>query len=229
MASNEHKTPATGLSPSENILYRSVAEVLNNPHETHKELTNKRASVMLSEKIEGQLKVVADTGLLKWAFIPCFQQMFHDTNALPMNLHSNYQMVLDFLAYAHEAKIQVWGSGDDLAALAILRGGEAVPYRGPQRARTLRYALREALEWERYNTGRVSGADVIRILEKYHYLFQAEGDAEPQGAEAAAVIDRILTSFQDWMPVIETYQDHHVAVDCFLRALQDEGLDIVEG
>jgi hypothetical protein len=229
MASNEHKTPATGLSPAENILYRSIAEVFNSPHETHKELTNKRASVMLSEKIEGHLQVVADTGLLKWAFIPCFQQMFHDTNALPLNLHSNFQMVLDFLAYAHEGKIQVRGGGDDLTAIAVLRGGEAVPYRGTKRARTLRYALREALEWERYNVGQANGPEVIRTLEKYHYLFQTEGDAKPPGGEAGAVIDRILTSFQDWIPVIETYQDHHVVVDCFLRALQDEGLDIVEG
>lgn len=216
------------LTHAEHNLYRAVGEVFNRPRETHKELTNKRASVMLMEKIEGQYQVVADTGLLKWAFIPCYQQMFHDTNALPMKLHSDFQMVLDFLAYVHEAKIQILDGEDDLTAVAVVRGGEAVPYRGSKRARTLRYALREAIDAERYNAAELSGEDVVLTLERYHYLLQSEGEDESSSADAAGVIDGVLEAFQEWMPSIDDYRDHHVVVDCFLRTLQDEGLEIVE-
>ena len=217
------------FTSAENRLYRAVAEVFDQPHETHKELTNKRASVMLMEKIEGDLDVVADTGLLKWAFIPCFQQMFHDTNALPMNLHSTFQMVLDFLAYVREAKIQILGGGDDITELAVLLGGEAVPYRATRRARTLRYALREALQQEGYNDSSLTGKGVVSTLEEHHYLFQSGGDGDSGSSQAAAAIDGILSTFRKWIRSIESYQDHHVIVDCFLRALQDEGLEIVEG
>ena len=216
------------LTPAENILYRAVAGVFNHPRKTHKELTNKRASVMLAGNLEGELEVIADTGLLNWAFIPCFQQMFHDTNALPMRMHSTYQMVLDFLVYVHEARIQVMSGGEDLTMLAVLRGGEAVPYHGMFRARTLRFALREALEAEKYNTDAISGNSVVAAMENHGYLFQSEGEGS-NSSNAEAAIDGILSSFRRWLSEIENYQDHHVVVDCFLRALQDEGLEIVEG
>lgn len=216
------------LNPAEKTLFHAVGEVFDHPKETHKELTNKRASVMLSEKLEGKLEVVAKTGLLKWAFIPCFQQMFHDTNALPMGLHSSHQMVLDFLAYAHEANIRILGGDDELTAIAVIRGGEAVPYHGSRRARTLRFALREALHPERYNASELTGEEVVRALERYHYLLEAEGEDRSNSAKAAEAIDGILESFKGWISSIESYQDHHVIVDCFLRALQDEGLEIVE-
>ncbi|MCZ6689584.1 MAG: hypothetical protein O7H41_08280 [Planctomycetota bacterium] len=216
------------ISPAEQILYEAVGEVFNRPHETHKELTNKRASVMLMEKLDDDYQVIAQTGLLKWAFIPCFQQMFHDTNALPMNLQSTFQMVLDFLAYVHDAKIQILGQGDDIPTLAVIRGGETVPYRGAKRARTLRYTLRMALEVERYNSSDLSGGSVVETMAKFRYLFQGEGEGGTNNVNAAEAIDGILGTFRKWIPTIETYQDHHVIVDCFIRALQDEGLEIVE-
>ena len=216
------------ISPVEQILYQAIGEVFNRPHETHKELTNKRASVMLMEKLDADYEIVAQTGLLKWAFIPCFQQMFHDTNALPMNLHATLQMILDFLAYVHDAKIQIFGEGDDIPTLAVIRGGETVPYRGMKRSRTLRYTLRMALDVDRYNSADLSGGSVVETMAKYRYLFQGEGEGGANSVNAGEAIDGILSTFRKWLPTIETYQDHHVIVDCFIRALQDDGLEIVE-
>ena len=215
------------LSSGENILYRAVAEIFNQPKITHKELTNKRASVALAEKIEGQVQVVAETGLLKWAFIPCFQQMFHDTNALPMGLRSNFQMVLDFLAYVHEAGILILDDFDDLCSLAVVRGGEPVPYKGTRRTRTLRLALREAVDKKKYNSALLAGKQVLKTLGRHNYLVQS-GEGSSNDGDAVAKIDNILFAFREWMPEIKNYQDHHVVVDCFLRAIQDEGLEIVE-
>ena len=214
------------LTPGENILYRAVAEVFNVPRQTHKELTNKRASVMLMEKIARELEVTAETGLIKWCFIPCFQQMFHDTNALPMAMHSSFQMVLDFLAYCHEAKIRVVRAGEDICQLAIVRGGEKVPYKGSERGRTMMQVLRDALDTDSYNAAMLSGGDMIEALGSDHY-----GIAAREGAgsnEAGSSIDEILSSLQKWMPVIDDHQDQHVLLDTFLRALDAAGLEVRE-
>ena len=214
------------LTPGENILYRAVAEVFNVPRQTHKELTNKRASVMLMEKVEKDLDVTAETGLLKWCFIPCFQQMFHDTNALPMSLHSNFQMVVDFLAYCHEAKIRVMHGRDDLCRLAIVRGGEKVTYKGPKRAQTMRHALREAMDTDSWNASTLSSDDILRTLASKE--FGVAGKDGGQSDEAAGAIDGILSSMRQWMPVIDDHQDHHVVVDTFLLALDEAGLEVRE-
>ena len=211
------------LTPGENILYRAVAEVFNVPRQTHKELTNKRASVMLMEKIEKSLQVTAETGLLKWCFIPCFQQMFHDTNALPMGLHSTFQMVIDFLAYCHEHEIRIQHGGDDLCQLAIVRGGEKVTYKGGVRGPTMQHAVREALDLDSYNSSTLSGGDVAQALEGLKFRVKSM-----EGADVNGALDTILGSLRTWMPVIEDHLDRHVVVDTFLEALQEEGLAIQE-
>ena len=214
------------LTSGENILYRAVAEVFNVPRHTHKELMNKRASVMLMEKIDKELQVTAETGLLKWCFIPCFQQMFHDTNALPMSLHSNFQMVVDFLAYCHEAKIRVMHGGDDLCQLAVVRGGEKATYKGPKRAETMRHALREALDTDSWNASTLSSDDILRSLNGRNFGVAGKDGGQPN--EAGGPIDVILSSMRQWMPMIDDHQDQHVLVDTFLLALKEAGLKVRE-
>ena len=212
-------------SAQEQDLYKTIAEVLTYKKVHMRELTCKRGSQMLYNKLkERGFRVVAPADP-EWSFIKVFQVMFQDQNHLPDNLKLDPQVILDFLAFCYVEKTFVLHGSANYCALAVIKGGEQVVYgQECKRPKTLKYSLYKIFMPALYNETtpeELASLMLEKVLPKISYTLVPAENLERHLTE-------IFRQIKGHLPAVESPFDHLECADGFLRLLAQRGIQFVK-